>query len=329
MTGHSASHGANNSAPEVSVIIPAYNVSDYIAEALDSVFRQTFRNYEVIVVNDGSTDSERLEQVLHPYRDRISYIAQPNKGPSAARNTAIRAATGEYLALLDPDDIWEPDYLAVQLDFLRQHPEFDLVSCNALIFGDKPYSGSEFMTVFPSNGTVSFESLVTRKCNLFVSVTAKRNVIQEVGLFDEELRSSEDYDLWLRLAAAGRRIGYHRKVLVRYRRRERSLSADPVWIAENNLRVLDKMQRTFVPDSYEWKLLEHQRRRKIADANYWNGRKAVASGDSAAALAHFSKAGEFFRTPGLRVLIFALRAMPGIVLGVHKLRQRIKSKRKP
>lgn len=313
------------SAPEVSVIVPAYNVSDYIAEALDSVFAQTFSNYEVIVVNDGSPDTERLEQVLQPYRDRILYIVQQNKGLSGARNTAIRAATGKYIALLDADDIWLPDYLTVQLAFLHANPEFDLVSCNALMFGDETYGGREFMEAFPSHGPANFDSLVTRKCNLFVSVTAKRDVVEAEGLFDEDLRSCEDYDLWLRLAAAGRGIGYHEKVLVRYRRREGSLSADPVWMAESNLKVLEKMQRMFSSDSREWQLLEQQRRKKLAEANYWNGRKAVAKRDTAAALTCFGHASEFIRTPRLMALIFMLRAMPWAVYHAHTLKRSLKS----
>jgi glycosyltransferase involved in cell wall biosynthesis len=325
LSGNSQLCSRSKPAPQVSVIVPAYNVSDYIAEALDSVFSQTFKDYEVIVVNDGSPDTERLEQVLQPYRDRILYIVQKNKGLSGARNTAIRAATGKYVALLDADDIWESDYLAVQFGFLQQHPEVDVVACNALMFGDKTYGGREFMAAFPSRGPVNFESLVKRKCNLFVSVTARRSVIEQAGLFDEGLRSCEDYDLWLRLAAAGRRMGYHHKILVRYRRREGSLSADPVWMAESNLKVLDKIQRTFAPGSREWNLLDRQRRRKIAEANYWNARKAVARGDTAAALDYFRRAGEFFRSPRLMILIFVLRVMPSLVLRAHKMKQRLKA----
>lgn len=312
------------SGPQVSVIVPAYSVADYIAEALDSIFKQTFKDYEVIVVNDGSPDTERLEKVLEPYRDRILYIVQKNKGLSGARNTAIRAATGKYIAFLDADDIWEPDYLAVQLGFLEQRPQMVAVSCNALMFGDKTYGGRKFMDAFPSRGPVNFESLVTRKCNLFVSITARRDVVEQAGLFDEALRSCEDYDLWLRLAAAGQAIGYHDKVLVRYRRRESSLSADPVWMAESNLKVLDKMQRAFAPESREWKLLEQQRKRKIAEVNYWSGRKAVANGNTTAALDYFKKACKFFQRPGLWILIFTLRVMPSLVLRAYHVKQRLK-----
>jgi len=98
--------------PLVSVIIPAYNAAVFIGETLTSVFNQSYSNYEVIVVNDGSTDTAELEKVLAPFRGRLVYLEQENKGPSAARNSAIGKARGEFVAFLDSDDTWLPDYLA-------------------------------------------------------------------------------------------------------------------------------------------------------------------------------------------------------------------------
>src|SRR5262245_50161993 len=105
--------------PTVSVIVPAYNVAGYISETLDSVFAQTFGDLEVIVINDGSPDSQGLEIALAPYLDRIVYIKQPNKGAAAARNTGIEAARGEIVAFLDGDDVWLPNYLELQVRVLR------------------------------------------------------------------------------------------------------------------------------------------------------------------------------------------------------------------
>ena len=98
-------------APRVSVIIPAYRVTDFIVDTLQSVFDQTFTDYEVILVNDGSPDTPRLERALEPYRDRIRYIVQENGGPARARNTAIRAARAPLIAQLDGDDQWFPTFL--------------------------------------------------------------------------------------------------------------------------------------------------------------------------------------------------------------------------
>jgi len=146
--------GPAGDAPAVSVIMPAYNVSQFISEALESVFAQTFKDYEVIVVNDGSPDTDELLRALAPYRGRIRYIEQENRGVSAARNAAIRAARGHYVAHLDPDDLWEPGYLAAQLAEFARDPSIDVLYPDALIFGDAPEAGRRFMDWCPSSGEV-------------------------------------------------------------------------------------------------------------------------------------------------------------------------------
>src|SRR5438552_9364698 len=122
--------------PTVSVIIPVYNTALYVKETLESVFGQTYTDYEVIVVNDGSPDTAELEKVLAPYRDRIVYLEQDNEGVASARNTAILAAQGRYVALLDSDDLWLPDYLRVQIGILERDPTIDALYPNAMIYGD-------------------------------------------------------------------------------------------------------------------------------------------------------------------------------------------------
>ena len=102
--------------PRVSIIIPAYNVASYIGETLASVFAQTFTNYEVIVINDGSPDTEELERALEPYFNRISYLKQENLGAGAARNVGLRAAKGEFIAFLDADDLYHPERIKKAVD---------------------------------------------------------------------------------------------------------------------------------------------------------------------------------------------------------------------
>src|ERR1700751_944670 len=106
-------------APSVSVIIPSYNTAAYIAEALDSVFAQTFTDFEVIVVNDGSPDADELEAALAPFAARTQFISEGNRGASAARNAGIGVARGNYIALLDADDRWAPDFLERQVGYLE------------------------------------------------------------------------------------------------------------------------------------------------------------------------------------------------------------------
>src|SRR6266498_1264464 len=120
--------------PSISIIIPAYNVAPYIGETLGSVFAQTFTDFEVIIVNDGSQDTEEFERAIQPYRERICYVKQENRGASAARNAGLRAARGELIAFLDADDLWLPNYLDQQLRFIREF-DCDLACADAMIFG--------------------------------------------------------------------------------------------------------------------------------------------------------------------------------------------------
>src|SRR5688572_7039612 len=113
--------GSSKTSPAVSVIVPAYNSSAYIAETLDSVFAQTFDSFEVIVINDGSPDTERLERELKPYSGKLRYIKQENRGAAAARNAGVRAARGELVAFLDADDTYLPNFLEKQVELLESN----------------------------------------------------------------------------------------------------------------------------------------------------------------------------------------------------------------
>ena len=154
----------NEAYPGVSVIIPAYNVAAFIAETLDSVLAQTFTDYEVIVINDGSPDTEEFELVIEPYRERIRYLRQENGGASSARNAGLRIAKGAYIAFLDADDVWLPDYLEAQIQFIKEQ-DCDLVCADAMITGDSHDAGKTYMETLmdtaPAIGEVTFLQLVS------------------------------------------------------------------------------------------------------------------------------------------------------------------------
>ncbi len=172
-------------APLVSVIIPAYNVAAFISETLGSVLAQTFSDYEIIVINDGSPDTEALEHALEPYRDRIVYLKQENQGAGAARNAGLRVARGEYVAFLDGDDIWLSQLLHEQVALIESEPGFDLVYADAINFGDPFSAGRSSMETNPSSGEVTFEKLLCADCNVVTSaVVARREPIMRIGLFD-------------------------------------------------------------------------------------------------------------------------------------------------
>src|SRR6516225_4148511 len=116
--------------PTISVVIPAYTCAASIGAALESVFSQTFREFEVIVINDGSPDTPQLERALTTYQERIQYIRQENAGPSSARNRGIRQARGKYVAFLDSDDFWFPRHLENQINLLLGDPSLHFVYAN-------------------------------------------------------------------------------------------------------------------------------------------------------------------------------------------------------
>src|SRR5271165_3446979 len=136
--------------PRVSVIIPTYKTANLIAACLDSVFAQTYKDFEAVVVNDGSPDTPELEKVLAPYMERIVYIKQENKRTAGARNNAIRHARGEFVAFLDSDDTWMPDHLASQMQLFASDTSLGLTYSNGWV--GMPGQEREFMERCPSNG---------------------------------------------------------------------------------------------------------------------------------------------------------------------------------
>jgi glycosyltransferase involved in cell wall biosynthesis len=292
---------AAGAAPAVSVVVPAYNVAAYIAEALESVFAQTFTDYEVIVVNDGSPDTEELERALVPYRARLVYLKQENAGPSAARNAGIRRARGSYVALLDGDDEWLPAYLAEQSAALAEG--LDLVYTDALLFGEGELVGRTFMETCPSRGPVTVESLLAQRCAIITScVVARREALVAAGLFNEDYRRSEDFDLWVRMAHAGARLGYRRKVLARHRMRGDSLAADATRMHEAAIVVYANLACTL-------ELTEREREAAAAEiANYEfdlalaRAKSELAAGEYARAVEELSRARGLRRASGLQSL---------------------------
>lgn len=317
---------AESSVPTVSVVVPSYNCAAYLGETLGSVWAQTFADYEVIVVNDGSPDTEELEHVLEPCRDRIVYIRQENRGLAAARNAALRVARAPLVALLDSDDAWEPDYLAVHVEALRRDPGLDVIYPNATIVGDVPEAGRTLMELSPSEGEVTFERLVRQQCSVMVSATARRAAIVRAGMFDESLRVCEDFDLWLRIAKQGGRIAYHRRPLVRYRRRPFSLSSDPIRMSEGALRVLDKAERTMALTPSEAEAVRRARAEFIAQVRLVEGERALLAGDMHLARTALRGANEVFKRRRITLTLLLLRVAPRLLIRAKRLREQLRGK---
>jgi GT2 family glycosyltransferase len=234
--------------PAVSVIIPAYGVNEYIADAVDSVLAQTYTNYEVFVVNDGTGPEEtaELKAILATYGDRVRYLERENGGQAAARNTALRVSTAPFFALLDGDDYWHPTLLEREMELFARDPGLSLVYTDARLFGDHPWAGRTYMECGDDSvGEVTVESLLARRVNPTMStMVVRREDVIAAGWFDESLRYVEDYDMWLRMAYRGMRMTYIHEPLAYRRLRATSLSANGLKMERSVLHVLEQFGRT-------------------------------------------------------------------------------------
>lgn len=230
--------------PAVSVVIPVF-ISTYVADAVRSVLQQTFTDYEIIVVNDGSPQTEDLERRLEPYQSKILYLKQPDEGPSSARNNAIRHASGEYLAFLDHDDVWLPDYLAKQMEAFRKDPPLDAIYADAVMFGPTHFAGRTYMQTHPSKGPATLEAVILGRCNVLTTgMVARRSHVVDAGLFDDKIHVCEDLDLWLRMLNRGSRFAYHNLVGARRRVHDRSATLDGTKTARSTIDVLRHFSKT-------------------------------------------------------------------------------------
>ncbi len=207
---------------EVAVIVPCYNVERYVKRALDSAYAQTYKDLRVYAVDDSSTD--RTRQVLESNADRCLFVSQPHAGPGAARNRAIQMSDSPFIAFLDADDEWLPTKLERQVALLKQDSSLGLVCSRCAVAEVNGETQAAFAAVdLPISGRL-FQNLV-RNCFVFTpTVVARRECLEEVGLFNESLAVCEDLNLWLRVAARWR-IAFLPEVLAITHKRPGSLSA--------------------------------------------------------------------------------------------------------
>jgi len=183
--------------PRVSVIIPTFNRFQKVVRAIESVLNQSIKDFEIIVVDDGSTDN--TNQALARYISSIKYIRQPvNRGVSAARNIGIKSSTAPWVAFLDSDDYWLNEKLSVQIEFVDQNPGAVACQTEEIWIRNGRRINPKRRHKKPS-GDIFKQSL--KLCLVSPSsVILKRSLFKEVGLFDETLPAAEDYDLWLRIS---------------------------------------------------------------------------------------------------------------------------------
>lgn len=183
--------------PLISIIIPTYKHQDYVYETLASVFNQTFADYEVIIVNDGSPDNTR--EVLQPLADagKIKYIEQENQGQASARNRGLAEARGSFVAFLDDDDLWPPEKLGWQVKYLQANPQVEVIAGQIQTIDSQ---GEVTQVEFAQPGFVSFETLFYG-CPIWSpgQTLIRKAALDEVGGFSTQIWGADDYDLWMRL----------------------------------------------------------------------------------------------------------------------------------
>ncbi|MFQ5964188.1 MAG: glycosyltransferase family 2 protein [Candidatus Scalinduaceae bacterium] len=228
--------------PRVSVIIPAYNVERYIGETLDSVLVQTYSDFEVIVVDDGSND--RTAFIIKKYQkknpEKVRLIQKENAGPARARNVGIKASTGEYIAFVDADDLWLPEKLEKQVSYFeKQPPQVGMVYTNAKKFDQQGiWTLPKRYRKKRVEGWI-YKDLLRENMIPNQSVMVRKRCFEKVGLFEESLDIIEDHDMWLRVAMKYE-IAFLNEVLSLYREHSQGRSKGVEKTMKRAIGVMDK-----------------------------------------------------------------------------------------
>jgi glycosyltransferase involved in cell wall biosynthesis len=304
------------------VVIPVYR-AHYLNECLASVFAQTRPPDQVIVIDDGSPDGAVIERVTARYGNRLTLLRQTNLGAGAARNRGVRHADADLIGFLDADDLWSPQLLEHHVRVLQEHRDHVLVYANGRLIGDGPLRGLLFMDTAPSVGEPTLDALLMQRCTVLTSsVVVWRAAVLAAGLFDESLRRGQDFDLWVRLAAAGGRFAYTTEPLVSRRIHGMNLSGDRLAELERAAAVLECL-RTKIPFApAEARALDARLRLLRGDIHAERGKRDLAAGAVSDAAAHFREAAGAGAGWKIQMVNLALRIAPRVTHHAYLLRTR-------
>jgi glycosyltransferase involved in cell wall biosynthesis len=301
--------------------MPAYNVADYLGQAIESVLVQTFADLELLVVDDGSTDCSAGIAKQFARRDaRVRLLRQENGGISSARNLALRVAAGQLIAILDGDDCWDPAYLEQQVRILDRHPEISIVTGNAWFLGGRD-DGRPARPFPDSRPQPDLAVLLDDEMAVFIMCTFRREVYETIGGFDETLRTNEDYDYWLRAALAGFRFYRNDTPLGRYRRRGDSLSADNQRMLTGAIRVLEKTRRELADKPRERRILDRKLGEFETNLLAEQARLAIQAADFQAATRHIAELRKRRRGLKLELAWMMARWAPGLLARAYHVRR--------
>lgn len=296
--------------PKVSVIINSFNKSAYIRETVESVIAQKFREHELIVMNDDSSDTQKLEHELQPRIEDLIYIRQRRSGEGTAWNTAIEHARGHLIAFLTAGDLWQPDFLASQYIFM-QRGAYDAVYCDASIFGGASAYLRSFMQRYPSTGKPDFASLLRGSCTVMTSGTlARRQLIENAGMFENGEIGKPGLHLWLRMAREGASFGYQEKQLVKRRIFREYREPDELTAKENERAVFERISKTIEMTAEDSAWLNNRLDELDAEIALERGHSLLQSGDYTEAVNAFRTAGAYQPSLRLKAVTFLTRLAP-------------------
>jgi glycosyltransferase involved in cell wall biosynthesis len=305
----------------ISVIMPAYNVAPYIGAAVQSVLAQTHADWELLIVDDGSTDTTaEVVQQTAGGDPRIKLLQKVNGGVATARNLALRLSSGEFIATLDSDDIWEATFLAEQLAVFAAHPDVDIVTANGWFLGG-PLDGQAARPYPDPRPHPTLQSILADDTSIFIMSVFRRRVYETIGGLDEDFRTNEDYDYWLRAAIAGFRFWRNDKPLGHYRRRDDSLSAVDVRMLAGIVRVYAKLRPMLQDRPEALRTLEMQSARFERQCLAAHARRALSAGDVATAADHLSALYAHGGGPAIAMAAFMARRMPKVLARAYQLRR--------
>lgn len=228
--------------PLVSVVIPAFNSAKFIATAIDSALNQTFKDFEIIVIDDGSVDETRNVVARYGEAGLVKYYYQNNAGPASARNNAIEKATGQLIAFLDSDDTWHHNKLELQVEFMSNNPHFAMSFTDMLLTANGQVVHKSYLRdkdyKWLGQGWI-YENILHENFIFPSTVIIRSDVIKSLGCFDDSLKIAEDRDLWLRIAEKYQ-IGFMDAVLTTRNNHDSNITLDGELFSSSLLNMFEK-----------------------------------------------------------------------------------------
>lgn len=312
-------------APLVSIVTPAYNSAAFIGDTITGALAQTCADFELIVVDDGLTDG--TIDVVHAAAggdSRVVVLRTPHGGPAAARNGAFGIVRGQFIALLDSDDVWMPHYLAEQIALLERFPDRAIVTANAINLG----GSLDGRPLWPSTRgwrELSLRDLILEEDAVCIMTVFRRAVLDRIGGIDPSFTGNEDYEFWIRAANAGFGILQNRRPLGYYRRRDGSVSADDIRMLDGIMSVLGHVDRLAGLGARERAAIRRQIERFRQEKVKAQMRSSLAKNDAATAARRLKALSELRGSLSLAVAARLSMTWPQLLRRAYRWRRSLRA----